>query len=411
MTDTTERTSTVAVNAGEAPPPTNAPNGDSRVLILLCLASYFAVINFVAPTPFFSTIARELETTVPLLGQLTTAMTLLSAVLGLAIGPLADRVGARRLVALGFVAVGINLLGTSLAPTYSVLLLLAVLGGLGDAALFGLPLAIAGGHFSGDAQRRAIAWTSAAMPVGAVTGVPILTAFERFLGWRGAIGLSGALVLICVWLAMAWLPADPPASSEPLRLRRLMSVYRPLLGARSMVAVYTANALRMGCWIGFLTYMGALMTDEFDLDPSRVAFGYVASGGGAVIGSFLHSGPLRRLSPQRAIAFGSAGMGLFFGVVFLGPFGAASLALVPLAAMAGGVVGVAAAVLLTRQTPVGTGTTMVFNGSVLNFGTAVGTALGGLLLAAGGYAALGLGLPVLAIAGTVVALRAPLSET
>jgi predicted MFS family arabinose efflux permease len=41
---------------------------------------------------------------------------------------------------------------------------------------------------------------------------------------------------------------------------------------------------------------------------------------------------------------------------------------------------------------------MVLNGSVINLGAAVGAAVGGGLLALGGYTALGLGLPVFAFA-------------
>ncbi|MDQ3780128.1 MAG: MFS transporter, partial [Chloroflexota bacterium] len=149
---------------------------DRRLLIVLCLASFLAVVNFAAPSPFFPEIARDLGTTVPLLGQVTTILTLLSALLGLGIGPLADRYGHRRLMVGGTVAVALNLLGTGLAPAYPLLLLLAVVGGLGDAVLFGLPLAIAATHFAGEARRRAVSWTSAGLPMGAVVGVPLLAA-------------------------------------------------------------------------------------------------------------------------------------------------------------------------------------------------------------------------------------------
>jgi len=50
---------------------------------------------------------------------------------------------------------------------------------------------------------------------------------------------------------------------------------------------------------------------------------------------------------------------------------------------------------------------MVLNGSVLNVGAAIGLGLGGLLLAVGGYGALGVGLPLFAFfaAGLILAFR------
>ena len=68
--------------------PTAAPG---RVQILLCLSAFLAALNFFAPTPFYPQMAHDLQTTVPLLGQVVTLMSLISASLGLLAGPLADR--------------------------------------------------------------------------------------------------------------------------------------------------------------------------------------------------------------------------------------------------------------------------------------------------------------------------------
>jgi predicted MFS family arabinose efflux permease len=51
---------------------------------------------------------------------------------------------------------------------------------------------------------------------------------------------------------------------------------------------------------------------------------------------------------------------------------------------------VATSTLLTEETPAGQATTMVLNRSAMSLGTALGSAAGGLLLAASGYGALGL---------------------
>jgi predicted MFS family arabinose efflux permease len=51
---------------------------------------------------------------------------------------------------------------------------------------------------------------------------------------------------------------------------------------------------------------------------------------------------------------------------------------------------VATSTLLTEETPAGRATTMVLNRSAISLGTALGSAVGGLLLAVSGYGALGL---------------------
>src|SRR5215217_1656766 len=64
-----------------------------RLQILLCLSAFLAALNYFAPTPFYPQMARDLQTTVPLLGQVVTLMALISAGLGLLAGPMADRYG------------------------------------------------------------------------------------------------------------------------------------------------------------------------------------------------------------------------------------------------------------------------------------------------------------------------------
>ena len=114
------------------------PATDGRVLAALCVAAFLASLNFFATTPFYPPMARDLHTTIPLLGQVVTLTVLLSAGLGLVVGSLADRYGYRWPLVIGLLAIAVNLVGTSLAPAYPVLLGLSVAGGLGDALVFGL---------------------------------------------------------------------------------------------------------------------------------------------------------------------------------------------------------------------------------------------------------------------------------
>ena len=78
------------------------PATDGRVLAALCVAAFLASLNFFATTPFYPPMARDLHTTIPLLGQVVTLTVLLSAGLGLVVGPLADRYGYRWPLVIGF---------------------------------------------------------------------------------------------------------------------------------------------------------------------------------------------------------------------------------------------------------------------------------------------------------------------
>src|ERR671916_1634508 len=121
---------------------------DRRVLPALCLGMFVALLTFVAPAPFFPVMSRDLNISVPLLGQVVAAMLLVSAAIGLVAGPLADSYGHRRLILLGLVSAAICLFSFGLAPTFPVLLVGALAGGLANAAGWGPSLAGFGPFFS-----------------------------------------------------------------------------------------------------------------------------------------------------------------------------------------------------------------------------------------------------------------------
>ena len=78
-----------------------------------------------------------------------------------------------------------------------------------------------------------------------------------------------------------------------------------------------------------------------------------------------------------------------------------TVALIVLAAFAAAVGWVGLTTLVTEETPAGASTTLVLNMALFNVGASAGAGLGGILLAAGGFSAVGI---VLALVGLVSAL-------
>ena len=78
-------------------------------------------------------------------------------------------------------------------------------------------------------------------------------------------------------------------------------------------------------------------------------------------------------------------------------------ALIPLMAALAAVTSVGVATLLAAESPAQAGTTMALNATLMNAGGAVGAAVGGALLAVGGFPALGVGLSFFALVAAVLA--------
>lgn len=84
----------------------------------------------------------------------------------------------------------------------------------------------------------------------------------------------------------------------------------------------------------------------------------------------------------------------------LAPLGA--VAFIGVMTIGGGIGGPAAALLLLNESPAGRGTTMTLNQSFFSLGIALGSAIGGLLLSVGGYAAIAYSVPAFFLAASAL---------
>lgn len=377
--------------------------GSSFVLFVLCVASFLSALNFFATSPFYPEMAGDLGTTIPLLGQAITMMLIISAVLGLIVGPLADTFGYRRLLTLGVVAISANLIGTAITPGFPPLLGLSVVGALGDALVFGLTIALASTLFAGPERRRAISWTIAALSVGAIAGVPVLTTIGDAAGWRVAIGAAGIASIAVAWMVHVALPADQVLPGTRFRGQDILAAYAPLLGHAPTLRLLAVTMLRALWFLGLVTYLGAYLGDELGLTTRQVGLAYMLSGTGSTIGSFIAGTRLVERQARGMVALANVGGGLLLGIILSGSSTLVAFTLLPLSTAMASIGGVGVATLLAVESPAKAGTTMALNASLLNAGAAAGAAIGGALIAVGGYGSMGIGLPAFAFAAAIVA--------
>jgi predicted MFS family arabinose efflux permease len=139
------------------------------------------------------------------------------------------------------------------------------------------------------------------------------------------------------------------------------------------------------------------------LSTRQVGFVYTLAGVGYAAGTFVAGGRLGAISPRASVAVSSVAGGLLVGPMLWFPSVWVVLPLLLPISLAASMCSVGVSALLAAESPAGAGTTMVVNGSLINAGTAGGAALGGVLIAFGGYGALGLGLPLFAFAAAALA--------
>ena len=136
--------------------PMQSERTNYRLSIAVGAACFLWILNFVALTPFFPFVAKDLNTSVALLGQVSGLVAFASIPVGMITGPLADRYGHRKVLLTGMSTLGVGSLITAIAPSYGVLMLMAPFGAVSQAIIRPLAVAIAGTHLAGDNRRGAV---------------------------------------------------------------------------------------------------------------------------------------------------------------------------------------------------------------------------------------------------------------
>jgi predicted MFS family arabinose efflux permease len=364
--------------------------GSGLVLTSLGLAASLGYVSGVALSPFLVAIARALGTSVPLVGQISALTLALSAALGLAVGPLADHLGHRRILLVGLLTLVVGSAGTALATSYVMLLLASAVGAVSQAVLLPVALAIIGDRFARDERRRAISLVMASTSAAEIVGLPLLTTVAGLLDWRAAFGVLAMLAFAVMLVEIRAIPADTAGHQQRLRPGVALAAYLPLARHAPTLGLVVSSCFRGSGSSLIFIYFGAFLVERHGLSIQDVGWAYTTTGVGFLVGSLAVAGHLGSLALRPLQIGGLVLAGLTMAAPLLLPLNAlAAVALVTAGLTAIAAVNAAGATVLASETPAGQATTMTVNQASNVAGWAIGGSLGGLLIALGGYDALG----------------------
>jgi predicted MFS family arabinose efflux permease len=358
------------------------------MLVAVCLAPFVTQLATFALSPFLPFVAADLGSTVAVLGQIPALALFVAAILGLVLGPLADRLGHRPTLIVGVLAASLGAIATGLAPNLLVLVPVALIAAVGRSIGQPVAQAIVGTRYKGPALRRGLSLVQATGTLAPIVGIPLVTAIGTVAGWRGAFVALGLLGLMVVSLMLRLLPADRPDAHTAARLSP--AAFAPLLADVPSVCLYASALVRnLGVWAWF-TYLGAFLVQTYGLSAGEVGWAFTATGIGNFAGSMVTGGTLGRMSLRAAGIVAPAVIGCCLGATTLMPASlGAVVVLMTLGFVANGVSVVSQTTLLVDGAPAGHATTTSLNQTCISLGGAIGSSLGGLLLATGGFPAIG----------------------
>ena len=368
---------------------------------LLCFAVFGTMTGVMMVPALLVEIAGDMEVSVAVAGQLTTASFAAWAVSIVAVGPLADSIGRRPLALAGVFLVVVSLVFSTFAPNIETLMFLRILAGLGGGAIAPTSIGVISDVISPARRAQAIGGLASTIVLTSAISVPLMAFFAELWGWRFSFLLAGLLLGTALFLNLVWYPRD---SRERIRGLVFFSRYWSLLSMDFFRLAVTVNtAQRMAYW-SLLSFFAAYLIQAYDLSVGFVALPLVIAALGQVAGSYT-AGVLATKSYRVSLvaltcAAGGVGSCLFF-VVDLGLWPAVAIGTVAL-----GLLSVTTPVMLAASTEY-SGESKATGASLVGFsnqsGGALGAGLSGVLLATMGYQGIGYLCVAFAVAASVVA--------
>jgi predicted MFS family arabinose efflux permease len=389
---------------------------NTRVVVLtLFFGAFVASMNAFALGPFLALIANDIDSTTPMVGQAVTAALIAGAVFGLVLGPMGDHYGLRRLLVCAALLAAVSGVGTALVFNYWSLLLTRIPGGIAAGLLLGLGISVINTRIPEEERRRAIAWVASAGALAAIFGVPLLALIAEQISWRAGFWLVGFFGFVLSLAYVRLVSPDPPVPDEPFQLSGIFKTYRAILENARMSWLQLGNLLWSLVWIGTLTYFGAYLMQEMGAPVSTVGYLFMLGGVCFFLGNRSAVWLAQVWSPQSVIILAGLILGMTVVSIFSVSTNMMAVAIaVALMSGAGGI-GLPVITILISETATGAhGAVMMLRQFTWGMGSALGAAGGGLLLALGGFGALGVGfasIALLAISSILLALySAPFRE-
>ncbi|WP_217242571.1 MFS transporter [Streptomyces sp. AC555_RSS877] len=361
----------------QAPGTPAARPHSGRFVLLLALGAFALGLDAYVMAGLLPDVAGDLHVTESSAGQMVTVFTLCYA---LAAPFFATALAGRPARVVLGVALAVFTLGnalTAVAPALPVLLISRALAGIGAGVYSPMAAATAAGLAGPERRGRSLALVMGGMSIGTVVGVPIGVLLAEQVGWRGTLWLiTGLGALALVGIAVL-LPRNEAAPPPPLRERvRIL--------AEGRVAGIACVSLLGGiASLGLYTYLAPVLADAAHLHQNVWALW--AWGAGGVLGSLLVGRLVDRTGKPFAVV-GSVLLLLTLAHLALPAAAHASWALVvPLVVWgaAGWALQVPQQHQLIAAQPRHSAVAVSLNSSAVYLGSAIGSALGGMVLAAG----------------------------
>lgn len=372
-------------------PPLALPHAFPRMpwplLAAACLGMFAAACSGTTRAPFLLDMARDLETSLPLVANLVTVTSISWGIASLLAGAGSDRWGRRPFLIGGPVGLALCMIGVSRSADFLGVAAWATAGGACSGAFTGVIMTEASARVIDRQRGRALGWVMAGQSLTLLIGVPLAAWIGSLTGWRGvnlcvaAVALAAAVGLFATTLH----PVDGP---------RLKGVAAPSYKAAlsgSVVRLLTMSVAERICYGLTAVYFATFLQSTYNLTLAGIVIPLAVFAIGSIAGTVL-GGQLADRLPNRLRTFAFAMFGA--AAIALPLFGwtpslTASVALASSYVMVNAIARPSLMAALANVPNEVRGTVLGLNITAASFGWLGAASLGGWVMATRGFAMFG----------------------
>ncbi len=279
---------TMPIDPSHDLPPVSAPGPEAApplafrafpVLSALWLTVFAASSQVIIVSPILPEIARALAVPEAHLGWVVTAYAACLALFALLAGPVSDRVGRRRILLAGTVALAIALGLHAFATTFAALLAVRAVAGAAGGLLSGAAVAYVGDAFPYERRGWANGWVMSGIAAGQVLGVPVGKGLAMHYGFQAPfVAFAGVMVVAAV---LVWRRVPQPAvtrSHAALTPAAVARGYAALVRQRGPRAAMLAYLLMFGGLGLFIPYFPTWLETSVGVTGGDIVWLFLVGG-------------------------------------------------------------------------------------------------------------------------------------
>ncbi|MEK4030610.1 MFS transporter [Pseudobacillus sp. FSL P4-0506] len=274
------------------------------IVYVVAFAAFFGPFTQTIYAPLIPEVQQQFHTSEFVINLTISIFTLVLALMQIVYGPLADKLGRRRIMLPGILIYIAASIGAALSPSIPSLIFFRAVQAAGIAVGSVVATTVIGDLFTGKQLGRSMGTFQMMVSLGPVVGPVIGGIVGEVSGFHGVFWVLAATGVIMWLLTYKFLPETKIAGEESGRIspRDFYFILKHPIGS----VVILLGFVQYFTFYNFLVFMPHLLSDFYQLSASEKGLIFLPMSLGVVIGSFAGSRLQEHFNTKKFLIFSSS---------------------------------------------------------------------------------------------------------